>query len=62
MVNRLGEETYPKQFPGYEEYWRFTPDDFAQLDDDRSVSLIYDNGEVRTYHVRTTSDQDPGGG
>jgi len=62
MVNRLGEETYPKQFPGYEEHWRFTPDDFAQLDDDRSVSLIYDNGEVKTYYVRTTSDQDPGGG
>lgn len=54
MVNRLAEETYPKQFSGYEEYWRFTPDDFDQLSHDRSVSRIYDNGELRTYRVRAT--------
>lgn len=55
VINRLGEETYPKQFPGYEEYWRFTPADFDQLEQDRSVSRIYDNGEVRTYYVTTQS-------
>lgn len=51
MINRLAEETYPRQFPEYEEHWRFTPQDFEQLDNDRSVSRIYDNGEVRTYRV-----------
>lgn len=59
MINRLAEETYPKQFPGYEEQWRFTPDDFEQLDHDRSVSQIYDNGEVRTYRVTVPPDAGP---
>ena len=59
MVNRLAEDTYPKQFPGYEEYWRFTPEDFDRLAHDRSASQIYDNGEVRTYLVRARPDADP---
>ncbi|WP_135828646.1 hypothetical protein [Halorussus halobius] len=39
-------------YPEYREFWRHTPEDFARLEDDPSVSHVYDDGELDAYVVR----------
>lgn len=51
IITKLGKETYPKTFPDYRQYWRFTPADFDQLERDRAVSRLYDNGEFELYYI-----------
>lgn len=42
---------YPEIYPEYEEYWRFTPEDYSRLEKDLSVNRVYDNGEYNTYII-----------
>lgn len=51
VLTELGREEYPKLYPGYESFWRFTPDDFQRLEDDPRVHHVYDNGEFDVYYV-----------
>jgi hypothetical protein len=54
ILTRLGRITYPKKFPDYREFWAFTPQDFARLEEDPTVNRVYDNGEFTTYGVDST--------
>jgi len=43
---------YQNVIPEYEQYWRFTPEDYEWLNhNDVSVNQIYSNGEEWTYYV-----------
>jgi hypothetical protein len=51
ITNELGRLTYPVLYDDYPDYWRFTPEDFARLENDPTAGRIYDNGEFDLYHV-----------
>lgn len=53
LLTEKGRRTYPERFPDYRDQWRYTPDDFEQLEFDRSVNRVYDNGEFNTYLIET---------
>jgi hypothetical protein len=55
VVTRLGRVVYPKKFPDYRSFWRFTPRDFDRLDRDPTVDRVYDNGDVTLYSVDSTA-------
>lgn len=55
IITRLGRITYPKKFPDYREFWRFTPRDFDRLSRDRTVSRVYDSGGFDLYRVEGTA-------
>lgn len=50
-ITELGRIVYPNTFAGYEERWRYTPEDFARLENDRSIDRVYDNGDYTQYLV-----------
>ena len=54
-INEAGRIVYPEVFPDYRENWRFTPEDFEQLDRDRSTQRIYDNGDYDQYRIDVPS-------
>ena len=49
LINQVGFQTYPKIFPGYEDKWRFTPQDFKKLNNTSQNMLIYNNGNLKIY-------------
>ena len=49
LINQVGFQTYPKIFPGYEDKWRFTPQDFNKLNNTSQNMLIYNNGNLKIY-------------
>jgi hypothetical protein len=51
VVNERGRIVYPEVFPDYRENWRYTPEDFARLERDRTAQRIYDSGEYNQYRV-----------
>ncbi len=51
IFNDLGKNFYPQTFPGYDDKWRFTPDDFKRLNNDPNVLSIYDNGNLEIYRT-----------
>ncbi|WP_336328816.1 hypothetical protein [Halovenus sp. HT40] len=51
VLNQRGRLTYPEVYPEYPEYWRFSPQDFARLERDRTASRLYDNGEFESYWI-----------
>ena len=43
---------YAKEvYPEYKDRWYFTPEDYAKLDSDKSLVLIYANSDVKIYRV-----------
>jgi hypothetical protein len=51
-ITRLGREYYPTAHAGYRANWRYTPEDFNQLERDTTVGRIYDSGDYDQYLVR----------
>lgn len=51
LLTTLGRLYYPELYPEYEKYWRFTPDDFNNFENDYTVSQIYDNRGLNVYFV-----------
>lgn len=52
LINDLGRMLYPKLYPGYNDKWRFTPEDFIKLDNDNNLSLIYNNSNLELYIIK----------
>ncbi len=52
ITTELQKEFYPYTYPGYEQKWRFTPGDFAKLDSDQSLQLIYVNNGMDIYYLQ----------
>lgn len=52
LVSSSGRNLYPELYPKYEKYWRFTPEDFYNLEKDTSVLRIYDNPTLNIYLVK----------
>lgn len=52
IITHLARIRYPESYPDYRELWRFTPDDFDQLQDDDTVIRLYDNGGFEAYLVK----------
>lgn len=52
IITRLVKILYPEAFPKYRQLWRFTPEDFNQLQDDNSVNRIFSNGDFEAYLIR----------
>lgn len=46
---------YQEVYPNYEDQWRYTPADFERLEEDRTVTRVYDNGDSTQYLVRGTA-------
>lgn len=55
VITPAGRQFYPKVWPDYRRYWRYTPTDFERLDTDPTVSRVYGNGGFDTYHVTGTN-------
>ena len=55
VVTPAGRQFYPRVWPDYETYWRYTPADFERLGTDPTVSRVYTNGGFETYHVAGTN-------
>jgi hypothetical protein len=53
IVNQMSKIHYEKAIPEYREAWRWTPEDFNKLDNDNSVSHIYDNGGFWIFYIRS---------
>lgn len=51
LVTTLGRITYPELYPNYKKQWRFTPDDFHMLENDKTVLRIYDNSNLNVYFI-----------
>ena len=51
IITQQGRELYPELFPNYPENWRFSPDDFDDLERDESTDRIYDNGDFNLYFI-----------
>jgi hypothetical protein len=51
IENKLSRIIYPEIAPNQELQWRFTPSDFAKLQNDISVNSIYSNGALSVYRV-----------
>lgn len=51
IVTEAGRHRYPEVYPGYEEAWRYRPEDFDRLERDATVDHLYDNGEFDLYRV-----------
>ena len=49
LINQIGFESYPVLYPGYQNIWRFTPQDFVTLNDSNQTMLIYNNGNLQIY-------------
>jgi hypothetical protein len=45
------ENYYPSIYPGNESLWVFTPNDYAKLNLDPTVDILYDNNSVKIYTV-----------
>jgi len=52
IITHLGRIRYPEGNPGYERFWRFTPDDFNQLQNDKTLFRLYDNGDFEAYLIK----------
>jgi len=52
IITRLGRIRYPESYPNYKEFWRFTPQDFNQLQNDNTVFRLYDNGDFEGYLIK----------
>ncbi len=52
IITHLARIFYPESYQDYKELWRFTPDDFNQLQTDNTVIRFYDNGGFEAYLVR----------
>ena len=53
IINSLGEESNPALYPGYENVWRFTPNDFLKLNESQQIMLIYNDGNLKIYKAKT---------
>lgn len=51
FISTLDRISYPTFYPNYEQYWKFTPSDFENLDNDPTVSKIYDNHDMNIYLI-----------
>jgi len=54
ILTHLIKIIYPEVYPEYKRLWRFTPDDFNQLQNDNAVSRLYDNGGFEAYLVKSS--------
>lgn len=52
IVNDYGKELYPGIYPEYKDKWKFTPEDFDKLNEDKRLSLIYDNSNLQIYFMQ----------
>lgn len=52
ILSDMGKQIYPKIFPEFPDNWRFTKRDFDHLDEDNSVSHIYNNSGIDLYLTR----------
>lgn len=43
---------YPRMYSKYPNLWRYTPNDFKKLNNDPSVSKLYDNGEFKLLSIK----------
>lgn len=52
IITRLAKILYPESYPNYKEQWRFTQEDFDQLQDDDTVCRVFDNSDFEAYFIR----------
>jgi len=53
LITHSAKILYPKSYPDYEELWRFTTQDFNQLQNDNTVIMFYNNGGFESYLIRS---------
>jgi hypothetical protein len=52
IITRLARIRYPEAYPNYKELWRYTPEDFNQLQDDDTIFRIFNNGDFDVYLIQ----------
>jgi len=51
IITRLARIRYPEAYPNYKELWRFTPQDFKQLEEDYTVNRVFDDDDFVVYLI-----------
>jgi len=51
LFDGLTEQFYPGVYPQYKNDWKFTPQDFAKLNNDPTINLIYDDSNNQIFYV-----------
>jgi len=51
ILNNQGEFFYHDMYPEFIDYWRFNEQDYQRINVDTGVSMIYSNGDYRTYLI-----------
>lgn len=57
LLPRAGRIFYPKMYPDYRDFWKFTPADFDRLQRDPTVAHVYTNGGSDAYLVNATASE-----
>ena len=52
LTNEKNIDISTKMYPEYEDIWAYHPDDYAKLENDASLSLVYKDNGIRVYRVR----------
>lgn len=52
ILNELSEIFYPKIFPEYKNLWRFTEEDFKNMNNDETINKIYDNDGIKLFTIQ----------
>lgn len=55
-ITQKGRVLYPGVHPKYPENWKFTPEDFQQLERDSTVARVYTSGDYDQYLINGTAD------
>lgn len=51
VITERGQQFYPNAYPDYREDWRFQPADFEALENDPTLTRVYDNGYFEIYRI-----------
>ncbi|OYR41428.1 hypothetical protein [Halorubrum sp. Eb13] len=51
LISHRARIFYPEIYPRFQENWRFTPEEFDRLEQDRTVTRTYDNGDQTQYLI-----------
>lgn len=56
LISHRARIFYPEVYPDFQENWRYTPEEFDRLEQDRTIMRAYDNGDKTHYLVKGTAE------
>ena len=57
LTNEKNIDVSTKMYPEYEDIWAYHPDDYAKLENDASLKLLYDKDGIKIYRINGASER-----